>query len=77
MTVADLQDYLNQLGCTPPLDEDDVLGPLTKAALANFQNMIPPLFRDPDRPDGMPGPITEACIQFALEIDAKPLEPSK
>jgi peptidoglycan hydrolase-like protein with peptidoglycan-binding domain len=55
------QQDLNKLGTAPPLDVDGEYGPLTKAAVTEFQRAHPPL-----EVDGWAGPETMKAIRAAL-----------
>jgi len=59
-TVADLQRALNTLGCQPPLATDNVIGPLTTAAIRAFEakSGIPV--------DGALSPLLISTVQKAL-----------
>ena len=59
--TSSIQQDLNKLGATPPLDVDGEYGLLTKAAVTKFQNDHPPL-----EVDGWAGPETMKAIGAAL-----------
>jgi hypothetical protein len=56
-----IQQDLNRLGATPPLDVDGEYGPLTNAAVTKFQSDHPPL-----EVDGWAGPQTMHAIGAAI-----------
>jgi peptidoglycan hydrolase-like protein with peptidoglycan-binding domain len=59
--IGSIQQDLNKLGATPPLDVDGEYGPLTKAAVTKFQSEHPPL-----EVDGWAGPETMKAIAAAI-----------
>lgn len=62
-SVKDVQRALNYLNiASPPLAEDGVAGPLTKAATRTFQTDNPPL-----AVDGIAGPQTKAALYAAVK----------
>ena len=56
-----MQNDLNRLGATPPLEVDGEYGPLTKEAVTKFQQQHPPL-----EVDGWAGPQTTQAIANAI-----------
>ena len=52
---------LNRLGLVPPLVEDGILGPLSRAAIKAFQK------NHNLQPDGIPGPMTRAALSIAMK----------
>ena len=56
-----MQNDLNRLGATPPLEDDGEYGPLTKEAVTKFQQQHPPL-----EVDGWAGPQTTQAIANAI-----------
>ncbi len=61
-TTLGIQRALNLLGAAPPLTEDGVPGPRTKAAVEAFQRKAGLLV------DGVVGPKTRAAIQAVLSV---------
>jgi peptidoglycan hydrolase-like protein with peptidoglycan-binding domain len=51
---------INRLGLIPPLVEDGMLGPLSRAAIKAFQK------NHGLHPDGVPGPMTRTALAIAL-----------
>lgn len=58
-TAKDVQHALNQLGASPRIDEDGVIGPVTVAAIKSFQTA------HGIEPDGIAGPVTKTALYIA------------
>jgi peptidoglycan hydrolase-like protein with peptidoglycan-binding domain len=58
-TAKDVQHALNQLGASPRIDEDGVVGPITVAAIKSFQTA------HGIEPDGIAGPVTKTALYLA------------
>jgi peptidoglycan hydrolase-like protein with peptidoglycan-binding domain len=58
-TGKDVQRALNQLGASPRIDEDGVIGPITVAAIKSFQTA------HGIEPDGIAGPVTKTALYLA------------
>ncbi|WP_217701935.1 peptidoglycan-binding protein [Phaeobacter sp. HF9A] len=65
--VERLQADLNKANAKPKLAVDGIFGPLTEAAVRDFQKRHPPL-----KVDGLAGPNTLAALKAALSGPAKP-----
>jgi peptidoglycan hydrolase-like protein with peptidoglycan-binding domain len=66
MSNKDVQHSLNQLGASPALTEDGVLGPISIAAIKSFQTA------HGLTPDGRAGPNTKTALYVALQPSATP-----
>jgi hypothetical protein len=64
MSNKDVQHSLNQLGASPALTEDGVLGPISIAAIKSFQTA------HGLTPDGIAGPNTKTALYVALQPSA-------
>jgi|GEM_PF-2981717 len=72
-SVMDLQQKLNTQGATPPLKVDGIFGPLTHAAVLNFQKTHPDSTGKPLVVDGVVGKLTWGALDQVSKPKVEPL----